>query len=102
MYMCSYMYMCAIHYILCSFLHRQRSPPHEGIVYLISPTDSAVAEAQKDVATKRAMVSTTNPFTNLDDMEGLGSPNDMEMIALSSPKTWVDDDLLYIHTKTLL
>ena len=50
-----------------------------------------MAEAQKDVVAKRAMVSTTNPFTNPDDMEGLGSPNDIEMMALSSR---VDDNLL--------
>ena len=93
MYMCI---SCAICYIHCTlfFLHRQRSPPHEGVVYLISPADSTIAEAQKDVAAKRAMVSTTNPFTIPDDMEGLGNPDDIEMMALSSPKTWVGDDVL--------
>ena len=85
-----------------TFLCRQRSLPRKKIVYVIFPVDSTFAEAQEDMGTKRAVASTTNPFTNPDDMEGLGNPNVMEMVALSSPKTWVDDDIhVSSHTEQL-
>ena len=89
----TYTHVHSVLFIMLFPLCRQRSPPHEGIVFLIPPADSSLMEAQKDAVAKRGNISVTNPFTSPDDSENLRSPNDMEMMALSSSKTWVDDYL---------